>query len=99
MKVIPDFADELAKLDPRLTIVQNPNRPNICNIKLAGMDVCPIPSGEIKDESDPHYAIEMPNGMMIAHRSRTEALALVERTLKSLETPDGHDAFFGLNGY
>jgi hypothetical protein len=99
MATIPEFETELKLIDPRLSIVQNPNRPNICNIKLSGTDICPIPSGEIRDDSDPSYAIEMPNGMMIPHRSRNEAIAMVKHTLNLISTKDGHDAFFGLNGY
>ena len=36
-------------IDPRLSIVQNPNRQEIANIKLDGVDVCPIPSTIIFD--------------------------------------------------
>lgn len=99
MKVLPDFQDELQKIDPRLSIVQNPNRPNICNIKLDGTDICPIPSGEIREERDKGYSIEMPNGTMVPHRSRKEALDLVMHTLEVIKTADGADAFFGRNGY
>ncbi len=99
MRVFPDFADELMKIDPRLTIVPNPNRPQIANIKLDGMDICPIPAFEIKDETDPGYTIQMPNGSISKHRSRTEALALVHHTLKIIEDPATSDAFFGRNGF
>lgn len=97
--IISDFEKELQLIDPRLTIVQNPNRRNICNIKYDGIDICPIPSGEIRDERDLGYAIEMPNGMMIPHRSRSEALFIVKKTLEDLKTPSGADAFYGRNGY
>ena len=43
-KVFPDFENEIKAIDPRLSIVQNPNRQEIANIKLDGVDVCPIPS-------------------------------------------------------
>jgi hypothetical protein len=99
MRVIPDFENELKAIDSRLSIVQNPNRTNICNIKLDGIDVCPIPSIEIRDKRDPGYAIEMPNGTMVPHRSREEALIMVKNTLEAIKTPDGADAFYGRNGY
>jgi len=99
MIVIPDFENELKAIDPRLSIVPNPNRPQIANIKLDGIDVCPIPRYEIKDDSDPGYTIELPNGSHAKHRSRTEALAYVQHILKSLQTQDGHDAFYRENGY
>lgn len=98
-RVLPDFQDELQKIDPRITIEPNPNRPQIANIKIDGTDVCPIPRYEIRENRDAGYAIEMPNGSMAPHRSKTEAIELVKHTLKVIETPDGADQFFGRNGY
>lgn len=98
-RVFPDFENELKALDPRLSIVPNPNRPKICNIKLDGTDVCPIPNYEIREYPDPTYTIEMPNGSMAKHRSKEEALALVKHTLGLIENPENADAFFGRNGY
>lgn len=98
-RVFPDFADEVMKIDPRLSVVPNPNRPKIANIKLDGTDICPIPAFEIREHRDAGYAMEMPNGTMMPHRSRTEALDLVKHTLKMIENPDNADAFFGRNGY
>lgn len=98
-RVFPDFENELKEIDPRLSIVVNPNRPKICNIKLDGTDICPIPNYEIREESDPGYTMEMPNGTLSKHRSRTEALALIQHTLKLLEKPENADAFFGRNGF
>lgn len=97
--LIADFEKELKDLDPRLSIVQNPNRPHISNIKLSGTDICPIPSGEIREEKDPSYAVELPNGTMMPHRSRKEALELVKHTLGLIEDPENSKAFFGTDGY
>lgn len=99
MKVFPDFQDELQKIDPRLTIVPNPNRPQIANIKLDGVDICPIPAYEIRDEFDPTYTIELPNGSRAPHKSKVDAIAMVQHTLKLLERPENADAFFSRNGY
>lgn len=99
MRVIPDFSDEIQKIDPRLSIVPNPNRPQIANIKLDGVDVCAIPAYEIRDEHDPSYTIELPNGSRSAHRSRKEAIDMVHHTLKLIENPENSDAFFGRNGF
>lgn len=99
MRTIPDFLDELIKIDPRLTIVPNPNRPQIANIKLDGVDIVPIPAYEIRDEYDPTYTLELPNGRVAPHRSRAEALTAVHQVLKDIETKDGADRFFGRNGY
>jgi hypothetical protein len=98
-RVFPDFADELLKIDPRLSIVPNPNRPKIANIKLDGTDICPIPAYEIREHTDPGYTIEMPNGSVMKHRSKEEAIALVMHTLEIIKKPENADAFFGRNGY
>lgn len=95
MKVIPDFELELKQIDPRLSIVLNANRPHIANIKLSGTDICPIPANEIKDEHDPSYRVELPNGSFAPHRSRSEAIALVKHTLGLIQNPDNASAFFG----
>lgn len=99
IRVFPDFENELKEIDPRLSIVVNPNRPKICNIKLDGTDICPIPNYEIKEYPDAGYTMELPNGSMARHRSREEALALVFHTLKLIKNPENADAFFGRNGY
>ena len=98
-RIFPDFADELKAIDPRLSIVPNPNRPKICNIKLDGQDICPIPNYEIREHPDAGYTMEMPNGSLAKHRSKEEAIALVHHTLKLLENPENADAFYGRNGY
>lgn len=94
-----EFQSELTAIDPRLVIVPNPNRPKIANIKLDGVDICPIPAFEIRDLPDPTYTIELPNGMVRPHKSREEALAMVHHTLKIIQDPETADAFFGRNGF
>jgi hypothetical protein len=99
MRTFPEFQDEVMKIDPRLTVERNPNRPQIANIKLDGMDICPIPSHEIRDEHDPRYTLELPNGSVAPHRSRKEALIAIQATLDKIKTPEGADMFFGRNGF
>lgn len=94
---LEEFREELKLLDPRLTVDINPNRPQLANIKLDGMDICPIPSGEIKEEPDPNYTITLPNGWVAKHKSRSEALAIVKDTLEKIKTPEFADNFFGRN--
>ena len=98
-RVIPDFELELKEIDPRLSIVPNPNRTHIANIKLDGTDICPIPRYEIREYPDPTYTVEMPNGSVAKHRSKEEAIALVKHTLKIIETQEGADQFYGRNGW
>lgn len=97
--VFPDFAEELKAIDSRLTIVANPNRKGLANIKLEGRDVCPIPSGEIFDKPDAGYRITFPNGWTGAHKSKEEALARVHSILEMVKTPEGADEFFGRGNY
>lgn len=98
-RVFPDFENELKAIDPRLSIVANPNRPKIANIKLDGTDVCPIPNYEIRENRDPGYCIELPNGSLSPHRSKTEAIDFVKHILGVVSTSEGSDQFFGRNGY
>ena len=98
-RVFPDFETELKALDPRLTIITNPNRPKLCNIQLDGTDICPIPNYEIFEDRNVGYAMEMPNGMLIPHRSKNEALIMVKNVIELIKTPDGADQFFARNGY
>jgi hypothetical protein len=94
-RVFPDFAEELTKLDSRITVKENPNRPGLANILLDGVDICPIPQYEIFDEIDPGYKITFHNGWTAIHKSRKEALSQVESTLQLIKTQDGADRFFG----
>lgn len=89
-----EFEKELKKIDERLEIVPNPNRKGLANIKLDGKDVCPIPDGEIKEEADPDYYYTFPNGMSARHKSRPEALSMVQSTLEYIKTPEGNEVFF-----
>lgn len=94
MKVIPDFLNELKTIDERLDIVPNPNREQLSNIKLAGVDVCPIPRFDIYDDSDPSYTVTFPNGFKARQKSRKEALAQVHDILERIKTEEGRNLFF-----
>ena len=98
-RIFPDFERELKEIDPRLSIVPNVNRPKICNIKLDGTDICPIPNYEIREHKDAGYTIEMPNGSLMPHRSKEEALIMIKQTLEFIKNPDNADAFFGRGQY
>lgn len=94
MKVFNEFLDEVINLDPRLTIVANPNYPQLANIKLDGINICAIPSGEIKDEPDPGYTVTFSNGFISKHRCRREAIDLIKNTLENIKTPEGREIFY-----
>ena len=92
---IKDFEAELKELDPGLSIVPNPNREGLSNIKLNGVDICPVPGDEIKEESDPNYYYVFPNGMAARHKSRKEALSYVHSVLDLVKTEQGKEEFYG----
>lgn len=89
-----DFLVELKTLDSRLDIVENPNCPGLSNIKLEGKDICPIPSDEIQEESNPNYSYTFPNGHMARHNSRADALNKVNHILEYIKTDEGKEVFF-----
>ena len=94
-----EFERELKELDSRLSIVPNPNFPQLANIQLNGKDITPIPNNDIRDVEDPTFTMTFPNGMSRPHRSREMALTLVKDTLERLKVKDYHDAFFGIGEY
>lgn len=89
-----DFEKEIQKIDPRLTILPNQNRPGLANVLLDGRDVCPVPADEIKDESDPNYTYTFPNGMIARHNSRADALSKIQHVLEYIKTDEGREVFF-----
>lgn len=89
-----DFEKQIKEIDSRLEIVPNPNREGLSNIKLAGKDVCPVPSDEIKEESDPNYYYTFPNGMIGRHKSQQEAITQINEVLEFIKNKDNADLFF-----
>lgn len=89
-----DFAIELQKLHPDLTIVPNPNNPGLSNVKYNGKDICPVPSEYIKEEPDPFYNFTFSNGMIGRHKCKKEVMAQVEHVLNLVKTEEGRDLFF-----
>ena len=92
--LIKDFLVELKALDPRLDIIENPNCPGLSNIKLEGKDICPIPSEEIREESDANYSYTFPNGHMARHNSRADVLQKVNHILEYIKTEEGKEVLF-----
>ncbi len=94
MKVIPDFENELKAIDSRLSITPHPNNEAFSNIRLDGIEICPIPRNEILDEVDAGNGTMASNGWRIKHKTRPQALAQVMSTLESIKTKDGYENFF-----
>lgn len=91
---ITDFEKELQQIDSRLSIISNPNRPGLSNIMLSGKDVCPIPSDDIAETPEESRSYALPDGRIIKHRSRREALDFVNGTLGKLEDKEYSEVFF-----
>lgn len=89
-----EFEKELQKLDPRLLIVPNQNRPGASNIILNGADLCPwVPQFEIQDEHSDDYVYRL-NDMPIPFKTTTEIMEIVKMTLNKLQDKEYADAVF-----
>ena len=99
MKVFPDFENEVKAIDPDLEVIPNKNRPGLANIMYQGKDVCPIPQYDIYDEVRRSYTYEFPNGFVVRHKTRLEALAHISHVLTLTKTEEGKDQFFGRGEY
>ncbi len=99
MKTRPDFEDELKKISPRISIIPNPNRPGLANVKLDGVDVCPVPLEEIFEEPNAGYKYTFPNGFQGQHKCKREVIDMVRNRLQMVESPEGADKFFGRGDY
>lgn len=83
-----DFELELKKLDPRLTIVPNPNRAGASNVHLNGVDICTwVPQFEVQDEATPDYVYRL-NDMVIPFKTTTEIKEVVQMVLNKVKDPE-----------
>lgn len=96
MEKIPtsQLIDELKAIDQRIELVPNPNRPGLSNIKINGVDVCPVPSDYMQDEHDPSYVYVFPNGMAGQMKTYTEAKEITLGVLNNLKNGDYARDFF-----
>ena len=79
-----DFEQELQRLDSRFTVVDNPQRPGLSNIFFEGKnyDLPVISTYDIKDEVDPAYLYEFPNGIRSRFWSKPEIVGRVQDFLQ-----------------
>jgi len=82
------FLEEIKKLDPRFSIIENPNRPGLSNILFEGKnyDLPVISSVEVKEEIDQTHRYEFPNGMSARHHSSPEIITRLEDFLKNFDS-------------
>lgn len=89
-----DFEKELQKIDPRLTIVPNKNRPGASNVFLNGADICSwVPQFEVQDEHSPDYTYVV-NDMRVPFKTSAEIMEIVNITLSRLDDKEFADALF-----
>jgi len=79
-----DFEQELKKLDPRFSVVNNPNRPGLTNIFFSGQnyDLPVISTDDIRDDVDQSYRYSFPNGMKSRFWTRGEIMGRCETFVK-----------------
>ena len=99
MNKIPttNLLEELIKLDPRIHLVPNPNRPGLSNSKINGVDMFPVPSDELQDEHSSGYEYTFPNGMSAPHKTYEEAKNQALGILERLKDPEYAKDFFALD--
>lgn len=91
---VEKLLEELKKIDQRVEIVPNANRPGLSNIMVNGQDICPIPSYELQDEHTPDYIYTFPNDMQAPLKTYGEAYEMAARTLEKLKDPKIAEEFF-----
>lgn len=74
-------------IDPRITVVPNPNYPALVNVKILGLDVTPMPSDVIYDEPNPHHTMHF-GEREARHKSRAEVLGQVQNTLRFIDASE-----------
>lgn len=107
---IDEFEQELKLLNKDLSI--RPNNPpkrvadafpdilKLASITYYGTELCTIPNGEIFDEKNGSYGVDLRgDGRFVAHRTRPEALEIVKSKLEQLKDKEYSDMFFGRGEY
>lgn len=82
-----ELQTELQVLDPRLTVVANPDRPGLSNIFFEGKnyDLPVISTNDIREEPDAAHTYQFPNGIRARFWSRPEVVARIEDFLTKIE--------------
>lgn len=81
------FEQVIQKIDPRFTIVDNPNRPGLSNIFFEGVnyDLPVVSTKETKEEVDFNHRYEFPNGMSARLWSQKEITDRLEAFIKNVD--------------
>lgn len=84
------FEQKIKEIDPRFSVVTNPNRPGLSNIFFEGRnyDLPVIPTDDIRQEPDNGYRYQFPNTMSARHNSISEVVPKLEAFIKSVNAGD-----------
>lgn len=82
-----EFEQELQQLHKGFTIVDNPTRPGLSNIFFNGVnyDLPVVSTNDIRDEVDPSYMYEFPNGFRARFWSKPEVMGRIEIFLRQIK--------------
>jgi len=83
-----DLEVELQALDPRLTVVPNPDRVGLSNIFFEGRnyDLPVVSTNDIREEPDASHYFQFPTGLRARFWAHSEIVGRVEDFLKKIET-------------
>lgn len=96
---IDTFEKELHGIDPHITIKKSPT-PGLAGVYWRDEYLFAIPDHNIYDDINETYAIEMPSGKMMRHRTRHEAIGMAKILIHRIKTdPDYGDATMGVGKY
>ncbi len=77
------------EIDPKFTIVENPNRPGLNNIFYEGKNYdLPVVADDIREEFDSSYRYEFPNGMSARMWTVSEITDRLHGFIKSFNNPE-----------
>ncbi len=82
-----ELQDELKQLDPRFSLIENPNRPGLSNIFFGGVnyDLPPVSSFDIREEEDLAHTYEFPNGWRAPYYTHPAIIARCEKFLQDFK--------------
>lgn len=82
-----EFEQVLQAIDPRFTVVENPNNKGLSNIFFEGKnyDLPVISTNDIRDEVDQSYRYEFANGIRSRFWTKGEILGRVEDFLTKVK--------------
>ncbi len=82
-----DFELKIKELDEGFSIKPNPNRQGLANIfyRDVNYDLPVISSFEVKEEPDPNYTYEFPNGIKARMWAQGEVITRLKEFLESFD--------------